>query len=100
LLGDDVSEDNFPARMAALIKRKKQALAKELEKERKDRTMTHGQQRTYMRQFCQELENRLTKPKSKHKELDLDADDHTFIKVVSNEDSEDEAPRLWSALVG
>nr|GEZ61105.1 JmjC domain-containing protein [Tanacetum cinerariifolium] len=27
LLGDDVTEDNFPARMAALIKRKKQALA-------------------------------------------------------------------------
>nr|GFD23939.1 hypothetical protein [Tanacetum cinerariifolium] len=27
LLGNDVSEDNFPARMAALIKRKKQALA-------------------------------------------------------------------------
>nr|GEW30527.1 hypothetical protein [Tanacetum cinerariifolium] len=24
----------------------------------------------------------------------------TFIKVVSNEDSKDEAPRLWSALVG
>nr|GFD16536.1 hypothetical protein [Tanacetum cinerariifolium] len=33
-------------------------------------------------------------------ELDLDADDQTFIKVVSNEDSEDKAPRLWSALVG
>nr|GEW41212.1 hypothetical protein [Tanacetum cinerariifolium] len=29
-----------------------------------------------------------------------DADDQTFIKVVSNEDSADEAPRLWSALVG
>nr|GFD07426.1 JmjC domain-containing protein [Tanacetum cinerariifolium] len=27
LLGDDVSEDNFPARMAALIKKKRQALA-------------------------------------------------------------------------
>nr|GEY87489.1 hypothetical protein [Tanacetum cinerariifolium] len=44
--------------------------------------------------------NRLTKHKSKLKELDLDADDQTFIKVVSNEDSEDEAPLLWSALVG
>nr|GEY40712.1 hypothetical protein [Tanacetum cinerariifolium] len=44
--------------------------------------------------------NRLTKPNSKLKELDLDANDQTFIKVVSNEDSEDEAPRLWSALVG
>nr|GEV98300.1 hypothetical protein [Tanacetum cinerariifolium] len=44
--------------------------------------------------------NRLTKPKSKLQELDLDADAQTFIKVVSNEDSEDEAPRPWSALVG
>nr|GFC54069.1 hypothetical protein [Tanacetum cinerariifolium] len=44
--------------------------------------------------------NHLTKPKSKLKELDFDADDQTFIKVVSNEDSEDEAPLLWSALVG
>nr|GEZ35025.1 hypothetical protein [Tanacetum cinerariifolium] len=43
---------------------------------------------------------RLTKPKSKLHELDLDADDQTFIKVVSNEDFEDEAPLLWSDLVG
>nr|GFB58386.1 hypothetical protein [Tanacetum cinerariifolium] len=51
LLGDDVSKDNFPARMAALIKRKKKALTKKLAQERKDRPMTQGQQRTYMRQF-------------------------------------------------
>nr|GEV38618.1 hypothetical protein [Tanacetum cinerariifolium] len=37
LLGDDVSKDNFLARMAALIKRKKQALAEKLAKERKDK---------------------------------------------------------------
>nr|GEX46962.1 hypothetical protein [Tanacetum cinerariifolium] len=43
---------------------------------------------------------RLTKPKSTLKELDLDANDQTFIKVVSNEDSEDETPLLWSALIG
>nr|GEW70484.1 hypothetical protein [Tanacetum cinerariifolium] len=42
--------------------------------------------------------NRLTKSKSKLKELHLDADDQTFIKVVSNEDSEDEAPHLWEIL--
>nr|GEV75750.1 retrotransposon protein, putative, Ty3-gypsy subclass [Tanacetum cinerariifolium] len=193
LLGDDVSEDNFPARMAALIKRKKQALAEKLAKERKDRPMTQGHQKTYMRQFVKnqscdvystgwsmayvkpftddqlkaEFEkiqkvlsniqihafsrtlkrigpvleepsskrqkfteapipsvpevpqspvvsslkssgtrrkslgrNRLTKLKSNLKELDLDADDQTFIKVVSNKDTEDEAPLLWSALVG
>ncbi|GJS08002.1 hypothetical protein Tco_0364798 [Tanacetum coccineum] len=36
--------------------------------------------------------SRITKPKSILTELDLDADDKTFIKVVSDEDSEDEAP--------
>ncbi|GKF63720.1 hypothetical protein Tco_0187168, partial [Tanacetum coccineum] len=51
LLGDDVTEDNFPVRMAALIKRKKQALAMKLAKERMERPMTPVQQRTYMRQF-------------------------------------------------
>ncbi|GJT41006.1 hypothetical protein Tco_0940871 [Tanacetum coccineum] len=179
--------------MAALIKRKKQALAEKLAKERMERPMTPVQQRTYMRQFVKnqssalystgwtkakvesftdaqlkeefekiqkalantqvqafsrtlkrtgpELEepsskqqksteapipsvpdvpqppvgsspkssgtrrkslgrNRLTKPKSILKELDLDADDKTFIKVVSDEDSTDEAPILWSALAG
>ncbi|GKB71636.1 hypothetical protein Tco_0933048 [Tanacetum coccineum] len=40
LLGDDVTEDNFPVRMAALIKRKKQALAEKLAKERMERPMT------------------------------------------------------------
>nr|GEW79846.1 JmjC domain-containing protein [Tanacetum cinerariifolium] len=42
LLGDDMSKDNFPARMVALIKRKKQALAEKLAKERMDRPMTQG----------------------------------------------------------
>ncbi|GJX70959.1 hypothetical protein Tco_0308130 [Tanacetum coccineum] len=37
----------------------------------------------------------ITKP-----ELDLDADDKTFIKVVSDEDTEDEALILWSAFAG
>nr|GEW92515.1 hypothetical protein [Tanacetum cinerariifolium] len=43
---------------------------------------------------------RLANPKSTLQELDLDVDAHTFIKVFSNEDSEDEALLLWSALVG
>nr|GEU32355.1 hypothetical protein [Tanacetum cinerariifolium] len=51
LLGDDVSADNFPAKMAALIKRKKQALAEKLTKERRNMPMNQAQQRTYMRQF-------------------------------------------------
>nr|GEV79643.1 hypothetical protein [Tanacetum cinerariifolium] len=51
LLGDDVSEDNFPARLTALIKRKKQALAEKLATERRNRPMTQAQQRAYMRQY-------------------------------------------------
>nr|GEV20015.1 putative ribonuclease H-like domain-containing protein [Tanacetum cinerariifolium] len=50
LLGDDVYEDNFPAIMAALIKRKKQALAEKLAKERQNKPLTQAQQRAYMRQ--------------------------------------------------
>nr|GEV81711.1 JmjC domain-containing protein [Tanacetum cinerariifolium] len=51
LLGDDVSEDNFPARMAALIKKKRQALAEQLFKERLNRPLTLTQQKAYMRQY-------------------------------------------------
>nr|GEZ46747.1 hypothetical protein [Tanacetum cinerariifolium] len=42
----------------------------------------------------------ITKPKSTILELDLDADAQTFIKAVVNEDSDDEASPVWSALVG
>nr|GEV86352.1 JmjC domain-containing protein [Tanacetum cinerariifolium] len=163
LLGDDVSEDNFPARMAALIKRKRQALAEKLAKERHNRLMTQAQQRAYMRQYVKnqssgvyttrwsmayvkyftddqlkvEFEKirkstkapilsvpevsqspadssppsfgtrkkslsrkRLPKPNSSLQELNLDADAQTFVKVVSNKDSDDEAPPVWFALVG
>nr|GEV72708.1 RNA-directed DNA polymerase, eukaryota [Tanacetum cinerariifolium] len=41
---------------------------------------------------------RLTKPQSKLDELDLDADNQTFIRVVSNEDSGDDAHFLWQIL--
>nr|GEU33613.1 JmjC domain-containing protein [Tanacetum cinerariifolium] len=51
LLGDDVSEDNFPARIAALIKKKRQARAEQLFKERQNRPMTPAQQKAYMRQY-------------------------------------------------
>ncbi|GJT93902.1 hypothetical protein Tco_1082747 [Tanacetum coccineum] len=44
--------------------------------------------------------SRITKPKSILTKLDLDADDKTFIKVVSDEDSKDEAPILWSTFAG
>nr|GFB87327.1 JmjC domain-containing protein [Tanacetum cinerariifolium] len=51
LLGDDVSKDNFPARMATLIKRKRQVMAKHLAKERHNRPMNQAQQKAYMRQY-------------------------------------------------
>nr|GEV16218.1 JmjC domain-containing protein [Tanacetum cinerariifolium] len=51
LLGDDVTEDNFPARMAALITKKRQALAMKLAQERQNRPMTQAQQKAYMRQY-------------------------------------------------
>nr|GEV30400.1 ribonuclease H-like domain, reverse transcriptase, RNA-dependent DNA polymerase [Tanacetum cinerariifolium] len=51
LLGNDVSEDNFPARMPALIKKKRQALAEQSFKERQNRLLTPAQQKAYMRQY-------------------------------------------------
>nr|GFA56626.1 JmjC domain-containing protein [Tanacetum cinerariifolium] len=51
LLGNDVSEDNFPARMAASITRKRQALAEQLFKARQNWPMTQAQQKAYMRQY-------------------------------------------------
>nr|GFB56667.1 JmjC domain-containing protein [Tanacetum cinerariifolium] len=136
LLGDDVSEDNFPARMSALIKRKRQALAAKLAQERQNRPMTRAQQRAYMRQYVKNQSSaiyttgwtmayvksftddqlkqefkKIRKVQSnsqiqafsktlKRTELDLDVDAQTFIKVVVNEDSDDEASPVWSALVG
>ncbi|GJZ03936.1 hypothetical protein Tco_0537211, partial [Tanacetum coccineum] len=44
--------------------------------------------------------SRIPKPKYILTELDLDVDDKTFIKVVSDEDSKDEAHILWSAFAG
>nr|GEW69246.1 xylulose kinase-1 [Tanacetum cinerariifolium] len=57
LLGDDVSEDNFPARMAVLIKQKRQALAEQLFKERQNRPLTPAQQKAYMRQYVKNQSN-------------------------------------------
>nr|GEV15951.1 zinc finger, BED-type [Tanacetum cinerariifolium] len=165
LLGDDVSEDNFPAIMAALIKRKKQALAEKLAKKRQNsmayvksftddqlkeefekirKVQSNSQIQTFSgtlkrpgpvldepsskRQkstkapipYVPEVPHspavssppsfgtrrkslgrkHLTKPKSTLQELDLYADAKIFIKVVSTKDSGDEAPPVWSALVG
>nr|GEV26805.1 JmjC domain-containing protein [Tanacetum cinerariifolium] len=148
LLDDDVSEENFLARMAALIKKKRQALAEQLFKERQNRPITLAQQKAYMRQYVKNqsrpvLEEPSTKrPKSPeapipsmpkvpisptvasppssrtrrkslgrkhmHKSkstlptLDLDAPAQTFLKVVVDEDLDDEVSddEVWSAVVG
>nr|GEW90201.1 hypothetical protein [Tanacetum cinerariifolium] len=162
LLGDDVSEDNFPALMAALIQRKRQALAEKLAQESMARvkSFTDAQLKEEFEKIQKAISNtqiqafsrtmkrrgpvieepsskkqnsteaplpsvtkvpqslvvsshtssgtrrksfarkRLTKPKSTLQDLDLDADAQTFIKVASTEDSDDEAPPVWSVLVG
>nr|GEV05085.1 synaptobrevin, longin-like domain protein [Tanacetum cinerariifolium] len=153
LMGDDVSKDNFPARMSSAVYSTKWSMARvksftddqlkeEFENIQKallniqiqafSRTLKRTgpvlEEPSSKRQKSTEApilyvpevpqspvvsspksfgtrrkslgRKRLTKPKSKLKELDLDADDQTFIKVVSNEDFENKAPLLWSALVG
>nr|GEV17123.1 ribonuclease H-like domain-containing protein [Tanacetum cinerariifolium] len=57
LLGDDVSKDNFPAQMAALIKKKRQALPEQLFKERQNQPMTPVQQKAYMRQYIPKVQS-------------------------------------------
>ncbi|GKB21949.1 hypothetical protein Tco_0855872 [Tanacetum coccineum] len=130
---DDRLGEEAAKRMVALIKRKKQALAEKLAKERMERPMTLVQQRTYMRQFVKNQSSALystgwTKAKvesftdaqlkeeferfkslanTKVQAFNVTtipsccyADDKTFIKVVSDEDSTDEALILWSSLAG
>nr|GEV38867.1 hypothetical protein [Tanacetum cinerariifolium] len=148
LLGDDVFEDNFPARMAALIKKKRQALAEQSFKERQNRPLTPAQQKAYMRHItfkrlgsvleepptkkpkCPEepipsmpeipiphvvtsppfsrtqrkfiARKPMIKPKSKLPTLDLDATTQTFLKVIVDDDSDDEeyVDEVWFAVVG
>nr|GFA22484.1 JmjC domain-containing protein [Tanacetum cinerariifolium] len=109
LLGDDVSEDNFPARMTALIKRKRQDLAAKLAQERQNRPMTQAEQQAYMRQYrpgpvLEEPSSKRPKspeaPTPSMPELDLDAEAQSFINVAVNEDSDDEVTPAWSAVVG
>nr|GEU51284.1 hypothetical protein [Tanacetum cinerariifolium] len=138
LLGDDVSENNFPARMAALIKKKRQALAKQLFKESQIQAFSQTLKRpgpVLEEPSCKRLKSpeaptpsmpevpispavssppssrlrrkslgrkHMHKPKSTLTKLDLDAPAQTFIKVVVNEDSdnEDSNDEVWSAVVG
>nr|GEX21981.1 JmjC domain-containing protein [Tanacetum cinerariifolium] len=132
LLGDDVFEENFPSRMAALIKKKRQALAEQLFEERQNQPMTPAQQKAYMQQYAKAPEaptssmpevliiptvtsppssstrrktlgrKHMHKSKSTFPKLDLNAPAQRFLKVVVNEDSdnEDSDDEVWSAVVG
>nr|GEY02639.1 hypothetical protein [Tanacetum cinerariifolium] len=118
LLGDDVSEDNFPACMAALIKKKRQALAEQLFKERQNRPLTPAQQKAYMRQpkspeaptpSMSEIpippavaSPPSPRPKPKIPTLDLDAPAQAFLKVIIDKDSYDvdSGNEVWSTMVG
>nr|GEV96384.1 hypothetical protein [Tanacetum cinerariifolium] len=88
LLGDDVFEDNFPARMAALIKKKRQALADQIQA------------------FSQTLKRPgpvLEEPSSKRPkspEAPTPSMPESFINVAVNEDSNDKVTPAWSAVVG
>nr|GEU80619.1 hypothetical protein [Tanacetum cinerariifolium] len=117
-LGDDVIKETFPAHMATLIKKKRQALAEQLFKERQHRPMTLAQQKAFMRQYSNSsvsqtlkrpglvLEEPSTKrPKSPEApplsmpEVTISpavtsppsshAPAQTFLKVVVDEDSDD-----------
>nr|GEV30766.1 hypothetical protein [Tanacetum cinerariifolium] len=105
LLGNDVSGDNFPARMAALIKQRRQALAEQLFKERQNQfeKIRKVQSNSQIQAFSRTLkrprsvleEHSSKKPKSP--EAPTPFMPETFLKVVVNEDSDDE---VWSAVVG
>nr|GEU71883.1 aminoacyl-tRNA synthetase, class 1a, anticodon-binding [Tanacetum cinerariifolium] len=99
-----------PSRMAALIKRKRQALAEKLAHKRQNRPMTQAQQRTYMRQYVKNQSSAVYTTGWTMAYVKSFTDDQlkeefekirkTFIKVVSSKDSDNEAPPVWSALVG
>nr|GEX11804.1 hypothetical protein [Tanacetum cinerariifolium] len=90
LMGDDVSEDNFSAIMADLIKRKKQALAEKL---------IQAFSRTLKRTGLV-IEEPFSKRKKSIEASIPSVPEVPQSPVVSSPKSSDEAPRLWSTLVG
>nr|GEY34036.1 xylulose kinase-1 [Tanacetum cinerariifolium] len=90
LLGDNVTKENFPARMAALIEKKRQALAEQLFKE----SLT-------LKRPGPVLEEPSTK-RLKSPEAPTPSIPETFLKVVVDEYSYDEdfVDEVWSTVVG
>ncbi|GJV22861.1 hypothetical protein Tco_1375556 [Tanacetum coccineum] len=127
LLGADMNDDNFAERMLSLrrsalavadlksqelrstLKRAGKALEPDTSKKQKSteapipsvpdvpQPLVVSSPKSFGTRRKSLGRSRITKPKSVLTELDLDADDKTFTKLVSDEDSEDEAPILWSA---
>nr|GEY30145.1 hypothetical protein [Tanacetum cinerariifolium] len=98
-------EDNFPAKMAALIKRKRQASAEKLAQERQNRPITQAQQQAYMRQYVKNPSSvvyttgwTVAYVKS-YTDDQLKEEFEKIHKVVSSEESDNEAPLVWSALI-
>nr|GFA75029.1 JmjC domain-containing protein [Tanacetum cinerariifolium] len=122
LLGDDVSEDNFPARMAELIKKNRQALAEQLFKEiwtmayvksftdeqlkQEFEKIRKVQSHSQIQAFSQTLKRPghvLEEPSSKRPkspEASTPSILESFINVAVDEDSDDEVLPAWSAVVG
>nr|GEW03081.1 aminoacyl-tRNA synthetase, class 1a, anticodon-binding [Tanacetum cinerariifolium] len=110
LQGDDVCKDNFPARMAALIKKKRQALAEQLFKKRQNRPMTQAQQKAYMRQYIRKVQSHSQIQAFGHTlkrpEPVLDEPSSKWPKSPKAstpsmlEESDDEVTLAWSAVVG
>ncbi|GJV96077.1 hypothetical protein Tco_1547654 [Tanacetum coccineum] len=66
ILGVDVTDDTFAAKMVALVNSRRKALAEQQAKERRDRPLTQAQQRDYMRTFVKNQSS----AKLKHSEVE------------------------------
>ncbi|GJW79930.1 putative ribonuclease H-like domain-containing protein [Tanacetum coccineum] len=86
LLGPDVNEDNFAKRMVALIAERIRAFDAQRFQEKRNKPMTYAQQKAYMRTFREGLLEPGIKSTTA---LDLDANDRSFIRVLSDDDSDD-----------
>nr|GFD22580.1 hypothetical protein [Tanacetum cinerariifolium] len=84
-----------------LIKRKKQALAEKLAKEMRNRPMTQAQQIAYMRQYVKNQSSSVYTTGWSMAYVKSFTDDQLKEDFENiQKDSDDEAPPVWSALVG
>ncbi|GJU46758.1 hypothetical protein Tco_1204024 [Tanacetum coccineum] len=88
LLGPDVTEDNFAARMVALIAERRRAFAAQMFQEKRNRPMTYAQQKAYMRTFVTNQSSTIytTGWSMKH------------VKSLSDEQLKSEFDKIWTAI--